>query len=129
MATALSKILYVEDEPDIQTIAKLALETIGGFTLEVCSSGKEALEKGQDFTPDLILMDVMMPGMDGPTTFTELRKLVGLADTPIVFMTAKVQPQEIAELKKLGAIEVIAKPFDPMTLSEKIEGIWQAHYK
>ena len=124
MATRLNKILYVEDEPDIQTIAKLALETIGGFTLEVCSSGAEALKRGPDFTPDLILMDVMMPGMDGPTTLTELRKLSGLTDTPIVFMTAKVQPQEIAEFKQLGAVEVIAKPFDPMTLSEQINTIW-----
>jgi len=124
MAVPLSKILYVEDEPDIQAIAKLALETIGGFALEVCSSGTEAIEKGPQFQPDLILMDVMMPGMDGPTTLMELRKDVSLSNTPVVFMTAKVQPQEIAEFKELGAIEVIAKPFDPMTLSEQINSIW-----
>jgi len=124
MAVPLSKILYVEDEPDIQAIAKLALETIGGFSLEVCSSGTEAIEKGPQFQPDLILMDVMMPGMDGPTTLMELRKDVSLSNTPVVFMTAKVQPQEIAEFKELGAIEVIAKPFDPMTLSEQINSIW-----
>jgi len=124
MAAQLAKILYVEDEPDIQAIAKLALETIGGFTLEVCSSGAEAIEKGPHFQPDLILMDVMMPGMDGPTTLTELRKDSKLHTTPVVFMTAKVQPQEIAEFKELGAVEVIAKPFDPMTLSEQISSIW-----
>ena len=124
MAAPLSKILYVEDEPDIQAIAKLALETIGGFTLEVCSSGAEAIEKGPDFHPDLILMDVMMPGMDGPSTLAELRKKASLDKTPVVFMTAKVQPQEIAEFKELGALEVIAKPFDPMTLSEQINSIW-----
>ena len=124
MSHTLAKILYVEDEPDIQAIAKLALETIGGFTLEVCSSGIEAPERGPGFTPDLILMDVMMPGMDGPTTLGELRKLEGFGDTPVVFMTAKVQPQEIAEFKELGAVEVIAKPFDPMTLSEQINSIW-----
>lgn len=121
---ALLKILYVEDEPDIQAIAKLALETIGGFTLEVCSSGAEAIEKGPEFQPDLILMDVMMPGMDGPTTLVQLRQDQRLGNTPVVFMTAKVQPQEIAEFKNLGAVEVIAKPFDPMTLSEQINSIW-----
>lgn len=120
----LSKILYVEDEPDIQTIAKLALEIIGGFTLEVCSSGAQALQRGPAFTPDLILMDVMMPGMDGPTTLLALRKLKGLEHTPIVFMTAKVQSQEVAGFKQLGAVEVIAKPFDPMTLSTQIHTIW-----
>lgn len=123
---ALSKILYVEDEPDIQAIAKLALETIGGFTLEVCSSGAEAIEKGPKFTPDLILMDVMMPGMDGPSTLQQLRKVDSLGNTPVVFMTAKVQPQEVAEFKQLGAVEVIAKPFDPMTLSEQIHSIWDS---
>lgn len=124
MAKSLSKILYVEDEPDIQAIAKLALETIGGFNLEVCSSGVEAIEKGPQFHPDLILMDVMMPGLDGPSTLLELRKNDDLNNTPVVFMTAKVQPQEIAEFKELGAVEVIAKPFDPMTLSEQINSIW-----
>jgi len=126
MNEPLSKILYVEDEPDIQAIAKLALETIGGFNLEVCSSGAEAIKKGPNFHPDLILMDVMMPGMDGPTTLVELRKDKNLSATPVVFMTAKVQPQEIAEFKELGAVEVIAKPFDPMTLSEQINSIWAA---
>jgi len=123
--TPLTRILYIEDEPDIQAVAKLALETIGGYTLEVCSSGTEALEKGPSFAPDLILMDVMMPGMDGPTTLAELRKTPSLAKTPMIFMTAKVQPEEVSELKSLGAIDVIAKPFDPMTLSQVINDIWQ----
>ena len=123
----LTRILYVEDEPDIQVVARLALETVGGFTLEVCSSGNEALAKATDFDPQLILMDVMMPGMDGPTVLQALRKLNGLANTPAIFMTAKVLPEEIEQLKDAGAIEVIAKPFDPMTLSDTIRDIWASH--
>ncbi len=123
----LNRILYVEDEPDIQAVAQIALETLGGFILKICSSGKEALAAAESFAPDLILTDVMMPGMDGPTTLAELRKLPQLANTPAIFMTAKVQPQEVAQLRSLGAIEVIAKPFDPMTLAEKIKDIWQQH--
>lgn len=123
----LTRILYVEDEPDIQAVAKLALEVVGGFVLEVCSSGKEALEKAEAFAPQLMLLDVMMPGMDGPTTMKKLREISTLENIPTIFMTAKVQPQEVKEYKALGAIEVIAKPFDPMTLSTQINDIWQAN--
>lgn len=127
-APQLTRILYVEDEPDMQAVARLSLETIGGFTLEICSSGSEALDKAIVFDPDLILMDVIMPGMDGPMTLQELRKLNGIADKPAVFMTARVQPQEVQQLKDIGAIDVIPKPFDPMTLSDVINGIWAKHH-
>lgn len=120
----LKKILYVEDEPDIQMIARVALESVGGFELLVCSSGDEAIEKGASFTPDLLLLDVMMPNMDGPTTLAELRKIPQLATTPVMFMTAKVQPQEVKYLKSLNVMEVIAKPFDPMGLATNIREIW-----
>ena len=125
--TKLERILYVEDEPDIQAVAQIALEIVGGFSLKTCSSGQEALAAAVDFNPDLILLDVMMPDMDGPTTLGELRKLPGLAQTPAMFMTAKVQPQEIDHFKSLGAIDVIPKPFDPMTLSSHIKDIWLKH--
>ncbi len=121
----LNKILYIEDEADIQAIAQIALENVGGFKLKICSSGQEAIEQGPAFKPDLILLDVMMPGMDGPTTLQELRKLEELANIPVMFMTAKVQPQEIEHFKSLGAIEVIAKPFDPMKLSDTIKAAWR----
>jgi two-component system OmpR family response regulator len=117
------KILYVEDEPDIQAIAKIALETIGGFTVRICSSGREALETIGEFNPDCILLDVMMPGMDGPATLKALRQLPGFATTPVVFMTAKVQPREVAEFKALGALDMIAKPFNPMTLASTLRQI------
>jgi len=120
----LKKILHVEDEPDIREIALLALETVGGFSVESCGSGDEALEKAPGFMPDLFLMDIMMPGMDGPATLVELRKMPEFADTPVIFMTAKAQAQEVVRFKELGAIDVITKPFDPMTLSDQIKKIW-----
>ena len=121
----LKRILYVEDESDIQAIAKIALESVGGFTLMICSSGKEALEKAAEFAPELLLLDVMMPEMDGPSTLKLLRKIPDLNSVPAIFMTAKVQPSEVEELKTLGALDVIAKPFDPMTLAEQIKKIWE----
>ncbi len=124
----LQKILYAEDEPDIQQVAEIALEMVGGFTLKTCSDGNEALSEAVGFAPDLFLFDVMMPGMDGPTTLKKLRQESSLADIPVIFMTAKVQPDEVAELKALGAIEVIAKPFDPMELANQIKAIWQRYH-
>jgi len=120
----LKKILLVEDEIDIRTVAKLALCTVGGFTVEACESGRDALARAEAFAPDLVMLDVMMPGMDGPSTLEALRRLPAIADTPVIFMTAKVQPQEVAHYKSLGAIEVIAKPFDPMTLAAGVREIW-----
>ncbi len=125
MTEELNRILYVEDEPDIQMVAKLALEMVGGFTLEVCSSGSEALEKISAFQPQLILLDVMMPGMDGPTTLGKLRELTQFVNTPVIFMTAKVQPSEVAGYKQLGAVDVIPKPFDPMTLAAQVQESWR----
>jgi len=123
-ASELKRIYYVEDEPDIQAVAQLALEAIGGFSVGIASSGQEALDKAAAFAPDLILLDVMMPGMDGPTTLKKLRDIPALAQTPIIFMTAKVQPQEVAEYQSLGAIDVIAKPFDPMSLADTVRQKW-----
>lgn len=124
---ALERILYVEDEPDIQTVARLALEMVGGYEVEICSSGREALERAARFNPDLILLDVMMPEMDGPTTLQALREQKPTATTPVIFVTAKVQSQEIAEYKLMGALDVIAKPFDPMGLPKEIEEIWDRY--
>lgn len=125
MSGTLNKILYVEDEPDIQAVAKLALEAVGGFTVKICSSGQEALTELPGFAPDVILLDVMMPGMDGPTTLKALREIDSLREIPVIFMTAKVQPPEVAHYKELGALDVIAKPFDPMTLASSVRSIWE----
>jgi two-component system, OmpR family, response regulator len=118
------RILMVEDEPDIQAVARIALEAVGGFNLEMCSSGAEALDKVPAYAPDLILMDVMMPGMDGPSTLQELRAREATRRFPVIFMTAKVQPHEVNRYKAIGALGVIAKPFDPMTLAGTVRAIW-----
>jgi len=125
MADKLTRILYVEDEPDIRMVARLALETVGGFTVEVCSSGSEALAKIAGFKPQLILLDVMMPDMDGPSTLGKLRELSEFTATPVIFMTAKVQPREVEGYKQLGAVDVIPKPFDPMSLASTVTAIWE----
>jgi len=124
MANDLNRITYVEDEPDIREVAQIALETLGGFTLDICVNGMEAVEKAPSFEPDLILLDVMMPGMDGIETFQKLRSNPKLAKTPIIFMTAKAHTEELERYSALGCAGVISKPFDPMTLSDKIRGIW-----
>jgi two-component system OmpR family response regulator len=122
MPKDLKRILYVEDEPVIQTIAVTVLETIGGFAVVACSSGKQAIEAAAGAGADLILLDVMMPGMDGPATLKALREIPQTATTPAIFMTGKVQASEIEHLKSL---DVSPKPFDPMTLPEQISGIWR----
>lgn len=124
MTETLERILYVEDEPDIMEIAKLALVDIGGFDVKACPSGEVALEVASTFKPDLILLDVMMPGMDGPSTLQALRAESVCAKTPVIFMTAKVQADEVKALLELGAIDVIPKPFDPMSLAEQVRQIW-----
>jgi len=121
--TQTKKILFVEDQEDIQAVARIALETVGGFTVEICSNGSLALTRALEFKPDLLLLDVMMPGMDGPETLKKLRELKQTADTPVIFMTAKVQQNEVESLMKLGARGVISKPFDPMKLADSIREI------
>lgn len=125
MSEELDKILHVEDEVDIQEVARMALEAVGGLTVRTCSDGEEALAAAPEFSPDLFLLDVMMPGMDGPETFQALQKLSGFENTPAIFMTAKVMEAEVARFTELGALGVIAKPFDPMTLSDQIRELWQ----
>lgn len=121
--TDLQRVLYVEDDPDIQDVAVMALEAVSGLTVEPCSSGAEALAKAVDFAPEMIVLDVMMPDMDGPTTLTELRKLPGLANTPVVFVTAKTDAAEIDRFMALGALAVITKPFNPMRLGDQLKAL------
>jgi len=120
----LNKILYVEDQKDIQLVAQYALESIARFELKTCNNGKEALEVIHEFAPDLILLDVMMPVMDGPTTLKNIRKQDRFSNIPIIFMTAKVLPNEVSELLDLGATGVITKPFDPVSLGEQVRDIY-----
>lgn len=123
----LKRIMYVDDEPDIRVIAQLALEKVGMFDVKICATGQEAIDSALEFAPDLVLLDVMMPGMNGPETLRRLRKIPGLSSIPAVFMTAKTQLEEIAELKKSGVIEVINKPFDVIKLSDELRRLWAGH--
>lgn len=125
----LKRVLLIEDDPDIQTVASLSLELIGGFTVKVCSSGKEALREAENFAPDIILLDVMMPEMDGPATLIALRELPAIQTTPIVFMTAKVAPPDIAYYESLNAQGILPKPFEPMRLADQLYVIWNNHYE
>jgi two-component system OmpR family response regulator len=124
MTPTLQKILYVEDDPDIRTIAMMAFD-MGELSVEACASGKQALEKAPQHKPDLILLDVMMPEMDGLETFAHLRKLPETRHTPIIFMTARVQKSEVEKYKSLGAIGIIEKPFDPIELTNAIQQLYQ----
>ena len=115
----LTTVMYVEDDADIRAVTEFALDD-EGFELIICASGQEALENAAKQIPDLILLDVMMPGMDGPTTLEKLRELSDFKNIPVIFMTAKVQSAELEQYRALGAIGVINKPFNPMTLPEQI---------
>lgn len=120
----LTRILYAEDDNDIQQIALLALETLGGFTIKTCNDGTEAVTAIENFAPQLLLLDVMMPNMDGPKALAKIRQIEAFKNTPAIFMTAKVQPEEVEKYIAMGAIGVIAKPFDPMTLADQIRDMW-----
>jgi len=125
MTVPLTRILMVEDDPDIRAVAYLSLTAVGGFTVALCASGEEALAQAEAFAPDLLLLDVMMPGMDGPATLAALRAKPALAGVPALFMTAKVQPQEVAHYRDLGAADVLPKPFDPMALPGQLRALWE----
>jgi CheY-like chemotaxis protein len=120
----LKKILYAEDEPDVQTVVELTVQTMSDYEIKVCDNGKRLLECVEEYNPDLILLDVMMPEMDGPTTFKNLQENIKTKAIPVVFMTAKAQIHEIEIFKETGIWGVITKPFDPMNLCNEIAKIW-----
>ncbi|AEP10492.1 response regulator [Micavibrio aeruginosavorus] len=120
----LQHILYIDDEEDIRTVAQMALEMVGGMNVAVCCCGRDGLDAARANPPQMILLDVMMPDMDGPETFAALRADPELADIPVAFMTAKIRPEEISDLMRLGVAGVIAKPFDPMTLADQVRNVW-----
>jgi two-component system OmpR family response regulator len=122
---ALKKIMLVEDEPDIQLVTRLTLEHVGNYEVLICASGAEALQSVAAYAPDLILLDNMMPGMDGIATMEALRGLPDVAATPMVFLTASTQDEVRQDLLRRGALDVIFKPFEPRALVEQIRSIWQ----
>lgn len=124
----LKKILYVEDDPHIQRIGQMALEKVGGFEVKMCSSGSQALSEVSNFMPDLILLDIMLPEMDGLEIQKKLQDNPVSSDIPVVFMTAHVQIDEVEQYRRSGALGVIFKPFDLMTLADQLRKLWNGHF-
>jgi CheY-like chemotaxis protein len=114
------RILHVDDEADIREVVEISLGFDPGFVTQSCGSGQEALAVALDWLPDIILLDVMMPMMDGPATLLRLRENARTATIPVVFMTARAQTRELDRFRALGAVGVIPKPFDPMTLAASV---------
>jgi CheY-like chemotaxis protein len=123
------RLLHVEDEPDIREVVEISLSLDTGIILMSCASGVDALVTAAEWGPDVILMDVMMPEMDGPQTLTHLRENARTANIPVVFMTARAQSREVEHFLSLGAAGVIAKPFDPMTLAAAVRAYLPAEQR
>jgi two-component system OmpR family response regulator len=124
-AANLRTILYVDDEPDIREVVLLSLGLDDSLIVHSCESGEQALQQLPQIRPDLVLLDVMMPGMDGPSMLQRMRADPALMQIPVIFMTAKAMPQEVARFRELGAAAVIAKPFDPLQLARQVVAVWE----
>ena len=127
-AITLQRILLADDEPDILEISRIALETVGGFEVSVCSSGKQLLERLSEFEPDLVIVDVLMPDMTGPEVLEEIRRRPEFDAVPVIYLTGVIQEEELEDLRKTGVADVILKPFDPMTLADRINGVWKGSH-
>lgn len=125
MKRDLTTVLYVDDEPDIREVAEMALTLVPDLEVHLCESGEQALAALPELKPDLVLLDVMMPGMDGPATLARMHARPELKDIPVVFITAKALPHEIQRFRELGAVGVISKPFDALKLGSQILEIWR----
>ena len=121
----MKNILLVDDDAVIRRIAEITLTRIGNFNVKTSDSGANAIETLKTFIPDLIILDVMMPDLDGPTTFCKIKMLSHCADIPVVFMTAKVQKHEVQSYNESGVAGVIIKPFDPVTLSDEVRELYK----
>lgn len=117
------RILIIDDEDDIREIAAMSLESVAGWEVMVANSGAQGLVRAASYKPDAILLDVMMPGMDGPSTFKELRSNPVTSKIPVLFLTAKVQASDRQRFAGIGVEAVLVKPFDPMTLSNQIASV------
>ena len=114
------RILIIDDEEDIRQVAGLSLETVAGWEVVLANSGKQGMERAEQEKPDAILLDVMMPAMDGPTTFLQLQKNPNTAKIPVILLTAKVQGSDQRRFAELGVAGILFKPFDPLTLSAQV---------
>jgi CheY-like chemotaxis protein len=120
----LERICYVEDDEHAQLIVRMSLEKLGKMIVEIVSDPNRAIEAMTRFNPDLVMLDWMMPGMDGPALFRKMKQEPQLAALPIVFITAKTMPHELEELIALGATATISKPFSPKDLPDQLRAIW-----
>ncbi len=125
-AQPLVRICYVEDDEDIQKIVRVTLERIGKMTVEVVGDPLQAIETIKRFKPELVMLDWMMPGMDGPTLYRKMKEVPEVRDLPVVFITAKASPKELDELRALGAAGTISKPFAPRDLPGQLRAIWDS---
>lgn len=125
----LRRLMYVEDDEDIQAVARMSLETLGQFEVLICSSGQEALSRVDEFRPDAVLLDVMMPEMDGPDTLKALRARPVMTGVPALFLTARAQSGDDAGLYGPGVAGVIAKPFDPVSLPDQVRALWEVWHE
>jgi CheY-like chemotaxis protein len=123
----LQRILHVDDAEDIRMIIKITLEMVGGYSVDQFPSGQDAVAQAEGCTPQLFLLDFMMPDMDGMETWTALKTLPGFADIPAIFVTAKAEENFSKNMLDKGALAVITKPFDPMELCGQIESAWANH--
>jgi CheY-like chemotaxis protein len=119
----IKRVLVVDDDPAIRKVAEISLMRVGKWEVLAADSGARALEVVSEYKPDVILLDVMMPGMDGAATFRKLQEQSGAEETPVIFLTAKVQKHEVQHYCELGAVGVITKPFDPLKLPDDIINI------
>ncbi|WP_077147511.1 response regulator [Sphingopyxis sp. KK2] len=117
------RVLYIDDEDDIREVAEMALELDPGFEVRTCASGQEGLAAAREWQPRLILLDVMMPELDGPGVLERLRQDPATAAIPVVFITARTQAHEVERLRGLGARGVLAKPFDAMALAGQVRAL------
>jgi CheY-like chemotaxis protein len=120
------RVLHIDDETDILELAAISFGLDSEFEVRGCASGKDGLAAASECPPDIILLDVMMPTMDGPATFKKLQENPKTAGIPVVFMTARVQTSEIEQFKSQGIAGVISKPFDPMTLAASVRNYMQS---
>jgi len=121
----LNRVCYVEDDEDIQRIVRMSLERVGRMTVEVVTDPMVAIERMIAFKPELVMLDWMMPGMDGPTLFRKMKETPEIGSLPVVFITAKASERELGELRSLGAAGTISKPFSPKDLPEQLRAIWK----
>ena len=126
MSAPLTTLLYVDDDADIREIVEMSLGLDGSMRVSTSSGGEEALAFMRSSRPDLVVLDFMMPGMDGPAIVARMRDDPQLRDIPVIFMTAKAGPQDTARFRDLSAIGVIPKPFDPMALGGQVRALWEA---